>query len=62
MREESAVYEAASTFNGSRFKEFEYAGVDISITEAVGSVSIVELNWEEEICRHCKVGIGETLP
>lgn len=40
-REERAVYEAASTFIGCGFEEFEYAGVDIPITEIVGPVSIM---------------------
>jgi hypothetical protein len=40
-REERAVYEAASTFIGSGFEEFEYAGVDIPITEVVGPVSVM---------------------
>lgn len=40
-REERAVYEAASTFIGSGFEEFEYAQLDASVSERPGPVSVM---------------------
>lgn len=40
-REERAVYEAASSFIGSGFEEFEYEHIDVSMSERVGPVSVM---------------------